>query len=417
MSKNRIIVGILLSSFLLVGCENEDITLSEASDEINLEVSWWGTDARTDYTINALEQYELNYPGIKINNVYGEFSGFELKNDVKMYTKTESDVMQINYAWVDKYQKEGYGFYDLNNLSNYVDLSNYNEQELSYGRNKDGEQVALPIAINAKIVLYNKSIYDSYNLQIPKTWDDLYVAAEVMKKDNIYPIDLDTTCVWMGMVAYVEQKNGAMVFDEKNQFSLSEKDIKDMLLFYVDLVEHKVIESASARNDQKVSEGLYAGEMLWISGIGNFEKAITERGNSSSVALSPQLSNSKRSGWYIKPATMYAISKNTKNPDEAGKLLNYLVSGEDIVKLQLNEKGVPCNKKATKILADMGEANSLQNEANDLVKETEYPLMSPYFENTKYSEALVKGATKILYGNGKIDEVAKETYKAMKEIQ
>ena len=114
MKKYKILGISLALSLALTGCTTTDITLSDTSNEINLEVSWWGGDSRNEYTLEALREYEKENRNINIDMVYGEFTGFEAKNDIKMFSKNESDVMQINYAWMEKYNQQGLSFYDLN---------------------------------------------------------------------------------------------------------------------------------------------------------------------------------------------------------------------------------------------------------------------------------------------------------------
>ena len=50
-----------------------------------------------------------------------------------MKSHTETDVMQINYAWLDVYSKDGNGYYDLYELSEYIDFSNFTEDDIKFG--------------------------------------------------------------------------------------------------------------------------------------------------------------------------------------------------------------------------------------------------------------------------------------------
>lgn len=58
----------------------------------------------------------------------------------------------------------------------------------------------------------------------------------------------------------------------------------------------------------------------------------------------------KSLGWFVKPATMYAISNNTEHPEEAAKLLNYLLNSEEMTLKQGTEKGVPISSSALAVL-------------------------------------------------------------------
>lgn len=397
----------------LAGCGTTDISLTTGTEEVELEVSWWGSDDRTSYTRQALREYEEENPAIRIHMTYGEFTGFELKNDVKMFSKNEADIMQINYSWIEKYLQQGLGFYDLSTLSEELDLSQYDETELSYGQADDGAQIALPIAINVEVVWYNKSLYDSYGLELPKTWDDLLAAAEVMGKDGVFPLDMDTTAIWQSMVAYIEQTTGHMVFDENNEFAFTEEDVRNMISFYLKLVDAHAVECVADRDETKLETGEYAGSMQWVSGAAKYEEMISGSGQEVQAALAPATANQQRQGYYVKPATLYAISPDSQNPEEAAKLLNYMVSDEYMVSLQKLEKGVPCNDKAVSILDESGELQGTQYDATLLAQETNYPLMSPYFEVTDYQNTLKSAIDQVMYGEASLEDAAAEAYAAM----
>lgn len=398
------------------GCGTTDISLASGTEEIDLEVSWWGSDDRTGYTRQALRGYEQDNHGIKINMTYGEFAGFEQKNDVKMFSKNAADIMQINYAWIEKYQQKGLDFYDMNKLSSDLDLSQYDEVQLSYGQNSKGEQIALPIAVNVEVVWYNKSIYDSYGLEIPKTWDDLFAAAQIMRKDGIYPLDMDSTAIWQSMVAYIEQTTGHSVFDENNQFAFTQEDVENMISFYLKLEDAGVTECVADRDEAKLEKGIYAGSMQWVSGAAKYEAMISGRGNEVQAAMAPASLNQQRPGWYVKPATLYVISANTKYPQEAAKLLNYMVSDEHMVSLQKLEKGVPCNARAIEILDAAGDLQGTQYDATLLAQEQNYPLMSPYFEVSDYQQALKGAIDRVMYGEASLEEAAAEAYATMSGV-
>lgn len=395
------------------GCGAADISLADGKDEIELEVSWWGTDERNSYTMEALKEYSAQNDGIKVNMTYGEYQGFELKNDVKMFAHTEADVMQVNYQWLDKYQSQGLEFYDLNTLSDVLDLSQYDDVELSYGTNADGRLIALPIALNVKVAWYNKSVYEKYGLELPKTWDDLFAAAKVMSADGVYPLDLDDSALWMACVAYVEQLTGHVVFDENSNFTFSVKDLEDMLEFYQKLVDEKVVERVADRDEAKIEQGIYAGTMQWVSGAKQYEAMISGNGQSVAAALPPTIEGEQRMGWYVKPATMYVMGSHTQHPKEAAQLLSYIVQEKGMVSRQALEKGVPCNDKAIEILNEDGVLAGTQYDATLLCEEKNYPLMSPYYEEC--GSIFRTAADEVIYGQSSAAEAAQKAYDLLAE--
>ena len=109
-----------------------------------LQMSWWGNDGRHMYTMQGVDLFQEENPEIEVAYRYGEWNGYEKRTKVWMESHNAADVMQINYAWLNEYSPDGTGFYDLNELSEYIDLSNFTDEEKSYGV-KNGKLNALPI--------------------------------------------------------------------------------------------------------------------------------------------------------------------------------------------------------------------------------------------------------------------------------
>ncbi len=93
------------------------------------------------------------------------------------------DVMQINYGWIDTYSPDGDGYYDLKTLDQYIDFTNYDSDDLIYGI-RDGKLNGLPIALNTATVFHNENLYKEYGINPPKTWDDIFEVASLVKEDG-----------------------------------------------------------------------------------------------------------------------------------------------------------------------------------------------------------------------------------------
>ncbi|MGK2889719.1 MAG: hypothetical protein ACSLEN_13310 [Candidatus Malihini olakiniferum] len=76
----------------------------------------------------------------------------------------EPDVMQIYWNWLKLFSKNGEGFYDLNKLSQYIDLSQFTEQGknlVTPGRKLNG----IPIALIAHVMYYNAHVWQQAGLE------------------------------------------------------------------------------------------------------------------------------------------------------------------------------------------------------------------------------------------------------------
>jgi oligogalacturonide transport system substrate-binding protein len=400
---------IMLFSF--TACSSMEITLKEDTDKTTIAFSWWGTDARHDYTMEAIKLFEEKYPNIKVKMEYTEWTGYDIKTDVKMKSNTEADVMQINFAWLNKYSADGSGFYDLNSITN-LDLSNFDDSLLAYGKS-NGVLNALPIALNSKVFLYNESIYKEFGLETPKTWEDLFVAASVMSARGVYPLELDEAGLFFVCVGYVEQSTGKNLFDSNNNILFSTEDVQQMIDFYQSMVEAKVVVPIEDKDTAGFEKGIYAGTVQWITNAEKYKSKVEALGNTITVGQVPILNGAVTQGWYSKPASMYAISKNTSHPEEAALLLDFLMNDSEVAKLQGMEKGVPVSTAAKQALSDAGALEGIQNDAQQMADSIELEIIGPYIENAAIQSALKSAIDKVLYGGITSDEAAKAALTAM----
>ena len=350
----------------------------------SISFSWWGGEVRSDYTILGIKQYESENNNIVISPYPTAFSGYKETLDALISCGKESDIMQINYSWISEYSADGEGFYDLNELSEYIDLGSYTDEELSYGTS-NGKLNAIPISLNAATFYYNQTLFDEYNLDIPKTWDDLFECAEVFSADGIYTIEASNIYYWLMLTAHEEQISGKACFGETESFEL--ENVVSMMEFYKELIDCKVVPHKEySSNDFFTSKA--AGQLLWASDAQNNVIPLEEEGGEVTIGDYICDANSQRFGWYLKPTSLYAISKSTQNPEQAAKFLNYLINSEEMAVLQGCEKGFPLSRSAQETLEANDMFEGVSYEAGSKISQEErFELIPNDLENTeRYSE-------------------------------
>lgn len=101
------------------------------TDPITITFSWWGGDARHDATQKAVAAFMEKYPNITVETQYAAWSGWEDKMIASFATATAPDVNQINWNWITSFSSDGSAFYDLNKVSDILDLSQFPGKLLS----------------------------------------------------------------------------------------------------------------------------------------------------------------------------------------------------------------------------------------------------------------------------------------------
>ena len=390
-------LGLLAAAVMLVLHRIPAASLQE-QEPTRIQMSWWGNDGRHRYTMEGVSLFEEKNPGIDVALRYGVWNGYEKRTKVWMESHTESDVMQINYAWLDVYSKDGTGFYDLNRLSEYIDLSNFTEEELSYGT-KDGKLNALPIAMNTHTFYYNQDVLDQYGLSVPKTWDDLFVTAKGLAPDGKYVLGLDKKHLFLLLIAYYEQTFGESFFTLDGELAVDAKGIEFLLAFYKRLIDEHVVCPLDTYDRSLYMSGKVVGTMCWISDTKIYCDGLAETGVRVTRGSYPELPGATLSGWYVKPATMWAISADTEHPEEAAKLLNFLLNDPDMAKLQKTEKGVPVSNAAVAALTEEGltETNEYKAVQEMNSHQEDYHIIIPNMEKETVIDAFKSGADEYLY--------------------
>lgn len=420
MKKKQLLAFSLAASLLLSGCSLKKTTeIKELSSSTNISFSWWGNDDRHIYTMDGVNVFQQENPEIDVSCHYGVWNGYERRNKVSMMSGTEADVMQINFAWLKTYSPDGEGYYDLNQLSDYIDLSNFTEDDLAFGT-VNGKLNALPIAFNTLSIYYSQETYDKYNIPIPETWDDLLVAAEAMRDDGIYPLGAAKKQVFLLMVAYFEQTTGKSFFTEDEQLNITTDDMEYILEFYKKLFDEKALMPIDQWDRNTMTEGTCAGSVMWVSDTANYCPCFENGGFTPVIGeyLGTKDSTAKMSGWYMKPATMYAISANSEHPEEAAKLLDFLLNSSEMANLQQTEKGIPVSAAALKTLETSDLLSGHSQEANQkmLDERDSINVFLPIMENEAIIDAFKSNADSYLYDKESLEDTAKTIVKEMRKI-
>ncbi len=407
--KKALLAALCAGAAALTACGGQDVL--DINRNIAISFSWWGKDVRHSYTISAVKDFALQNPDIDVITRYGEFEAFQDKMYVTFAAHKECDVMQINYDWLYRFSPDGNGFYDLNELSGYIDFSTFTEDELSYGM-VNGKLNAISNALNCETCYYNKEIYDKYGLELPSDWEDLFEAAKIMSKDGVYPLELSRKAAWMLCIAYEEQHSGKHCY-EGQEVGFTTEQFKDMICFYKRLVDEKVTKYHQDIGRYDFQNGAAAGTVCWISDAGYYCQPLIDAGMDIVVGNYLRLPASELSGWYAKPTSMYCIKRDTANPEAAAKLVDYLVNSHNMAKYQGLEKGIPLSSAMLEVLEANDQLSGIQNDANELLANTpSVGRVSPYLENVDLISAFDDAVQNVLYNGGNPEENAAMIYEA-----
>ena len=394
-------------------------------DKCTIRFSWWGGDDRHEATLKAIDLWNSKHPEITITPEYGGWDGWTEKVTSQISGGTEPDVMQINYDWLITMSDDGKGFFDLNELTQYLDLSGFDSDVLSFGT-VEGHLNAVTVSLCGRGLFYNSQVYSQLGADYPSTWSELTALGAKFGEKGLYPLDLDIQSggtAWYLAVVYIQQKTGREFMSMDGELGFTESDIKDALDFYKELEDAHVIRTVQTRTDEDGNAALYqspefisgniAGVLEWGSAVGKYESVLPQGVLEAGPLLTDEDGNS--GGWMIKPSLMYAVSRSTKHPDESAAFIDFLLNDEECAQILGTTRGIPASSYAEESLRKSGLLSGLAQESDDMFSQLDTVTISPYMELSRMKEFYNTAIESVSYNTADTAEAAHEMYTSITE--
>lgn len=426
MKKYILMAAACLVSLSACGGNKSEFTPPDGTlDKCTLRFSWWGGDDRHEATLRAIELWNSKHSDITIIPEYGGWDGWTEKVGTQLSGGTEPDIMQINYDWLISFSPDGKGFYDLELLTKYLDLTQFNSEVLSFG--EVGSVLnGVAVSVSGRGLFYNSETYKHFGAKYPETWSELFDLGERFHKEGIYPLDIDIQSggtAWYLAVVYVQQQTGRQFITIDGELGFTEGDIRNALDFYKKLEDNHVIRTIDIRIDEDGTAALYqspefidgrvAGVLEWGSSVGKYEMTLSK----GVLEAGPMLSDDsgKSGGWMIKPSLLYAISRNTENPDEAAAFMDFMLNDTDAASILGTTRGIPSSRIAEESLEKNGRLTGLAQENDAMLEKLDTVTISPYMELAQMKEYYNTAIEKVSYNETDSAEAAHEMYVSITE--
>ena len=362
---------------------------------VSLTISWWGDDTRRAAYQEALTSFFRQHPNITVTPSTGEWEDWEDTMSAKFAAGTAEDLCQIPWNWLQKYSADAQTFLDLSSVSDYLDLSQWEEIALSPCRVADAQQ-AVPMAFTGRIFFWNSTAFQSAGITgVPRTLEDLYAAGEAFRDqlgENCYPLYLDGYGRMCLAVFYLESVYGRPWADPASStlnYSLTE--IAEGLDFIKDLVDRHVlmplptyygINGASPVHlSSQWSTGQLGGVFDWDYTASLYQQALDED-NRAGFAVGEEIPLGPYKGGFTMVAAALAISQSCQHPAEAAMLMDFLLNQETGAAILGSVCGIPASRAGLAAAQAAGTLDPLTEEAHSKVAESCLFQADPLFEDS-----------------------------------
>ena len=365
-----------------------------SSDPVTLTMSWWGGESRHNAYQEALKAFSAEHTTITVNPTFAAWSGWEDTMSTKFAGGVAEDVCQINWNWLYNYSGNGQTFLDLNSVTDYLDMSQWDDAKLG-ACNVANAQQCVPISMTGRIFYWNMTTFNKAGItEVPATEDDLFAAGKAFQEklgDDYYPLHLGAYDRMILMVFYLESKYGKDWADPvTSTLNYTEEEIAEGLAFIKSLVDNHVMMNLktyySANSDTATHQsnewitGKIAGIFEWDSAATKYSSALDDA-NKDGFTVGEEIKFGDYNGGFSKVSMGLAITKTCEHVAEAATLIHFLLNEEKGASIMGSECGIPASKAGLAAAQAAGAVKDLVAEANAKVMAFTTNKLDPLFEN------------------------------------
>lgn len=285
--------------------------------------------------------------GIKIDQQLNPSDQYTNIVKAKLASGEGPDIFYCNGAiGMNEYLPEKY-FADLSNESWVSGMVDWAKQAASY----KGKTVGLDMwSVDGWGMLYNDKIFEKYNLQVPKTFEEFLTVCETLKTNGIIPVyesgkDTWHQCIWLLSIGDYVNKKYPGLYDKLNTKEGKFSDIPEALLLTEQL---KQIVDKGYFGKNFMSQTWDARMDAMVSG--KFGMILTYTAQTAEIM--DKYPNSGADSWRMFPVPLagnnsfstsgggeiMVINKNSKYIEEAKKYFNFLTKPENLQTYYDNKK-------------------------------------------------------------------------------
>ena len=353
--KRKTIAMLMVASMtvaLFAGCGSK----SDESDSGKVKLTFLDKhpeDEYKGYFEEAIADFEKENPDIEIE--YENISDQAMKEKLSVLA-AGGDLPDIFFCWggecLNRFSRSG----------KTLDITSYMDEDAEWKDSflpaflsssvYEGKNYAVPYRSSVLYMLYNKQVFADNNLDVPTTWDEFIDVCDTLKNKEITPIAFGNSDKWYTMW-YVGQFNANFVnkdvrtadYNPSSGAFTDEGYVKAVQTF-LDLNDAGYLgKNVNSKDYYQVREEFAAGKYAMIldatSQFSFYKGAMGEDGYGYfKIPIPDGATGDEASTIVTGGSENYAVSAETKHPDEAVKFLKFLTKKAQAEK-QTKETGLP----------------------------------------------------------------------------
>jgi raffinose/stachyose/melibiose transport system substrate-binding protein len=305
---------------------NSNIT-SAANKKVELHFMHFFTkgDARHGVVVQVLKDFAAKNPDIIVKEDALAHDLYQTKVETLGASRQLPDVFFMKGNWAEEFSKAG-GIKPCNDIlkADPVLKNAFLSSALANHIYK-GKIYSLPYTMDLNALMYyNKPLFDKYNLQFPKTWDELLNVIKVFNTNSIIPIALGNKDQWLvptGWLSCYTALIGGPDYMNKLCFEnakYTQKPYIEALKAMQTLVEVNAFNKDFNSIDNYQMYGLYGTEKVAMFSAGSWaastlvENVSKEISDNTRIGVMPVYPNGKGELYTIAGGSGWGVNINAK---------------------------------------------------------------------------------------------------------
>ena len=303
------------------------------------EIEFWHIDPGEKEAVykDAVARFEEEHPDVTVKMRRIPNDSYKQKLSVAMSGGNPPDVFHSwGGGWLNQFVEQD----KVMDITEEIDESHFNKLALENGTFNE-KVYGVPLGLSIDVVFYNKEIFEKYNLQEPKTYEEWLDIIDTLNENGVTPIALANKTKWPGayyLMNFASRIAGPELFD--SAFNREGKGFDDEAYVQAGQYIQEMVKKDAFNegfNGIPYDEGrgrqlLYSGEAammdMTISFLNNVRSEAPDFEEKLDFFLFPTVEGGEGKQSEVGAATgpVWSVSKNTENPELAVELVKALTS-------------------------------------------------------------------------------------------
>lgn len=315
-------------------------------------IQWWEPELPEGSLRAIMDEFEAQNPDIKVNLVSGPFSSTHDQLVTGAATGTLSDVVGLDGAWVSELVDQG----ALLPLDDYIDSGNLPREDIAAPVSVNGDTYMMAITTFVYYLFVNNDILEEAGVEIPATRSEFLEAGKKITNpdENVYSWIFPFSLLYPSasqdqLMTWVWANGGRMLDENGNPNLVGNQEIIDVLQFILDCYNAGIMSPGvlSKQSQDMTDEFATERAAFMVNGL-SLVSTLRDRNPDLDFSVAPMPVADDFTGT---SGLMYApwgvgVSASSEHPDEAWRLVEYLMSPEVNAQIAELASGLPGNKTA-----------------------------------------------------------------------